>query len=155
VNGAIKILIFSDSHGKSTLMNKAILIEKPDLLLHLGDGIFDMHKVQTEFTGVAAAAVKGNCDIAVNEPEKRTLNLDGIKIYMTHGHIYGVKSGYDTLIEAAKKEGADILLFGHTHVPFYEMKGALHILNPGSLFNGSYGLIEIIKGEIHCRLKSK
>ena len=153
VNEAIKILVFSDSHGKSSHMSNAILKEKPDLLLFMGDGLYDLYRMQTEFA-LPATGVKGNCDMGVSEQTSRTLNIDGMKIYMTHGHIYGVKSGYDTVIDAAKSAGADVLLFGHTHHAVYEMSGALHVLNPGSIFDGNYGLIEIKDSKPFCRLKS-
>jgi putative phosphoesterase len=135
-------------------MNRAILIENPDLLLHLGDGAYDMYRARNEFPAVAAIGVRGNCDVGSDGPAARTLDLGGVKIHMAHGHLYGVKSGYDTAEAAANREGADILLFGHTHRPLYEMRGALQILNPGSLYGGHYAVIEIKDGKAFCRLKN-
>ncbi len=135
-------------------MSRAILIEKPDLLLHLGDGIFDLYRLRTDFPGIPAAGVRGNCDAGSNEPDSRSLTLDGLKILMTHGHIYGVKTGLKNAVEAAREASSDVLLFGHTHRPVYEMSGSLHIMNPGSVFDGSYGSIEINDGDVFCRLKS-
>jgi putative phosphoesterase len=135
-------------------MNRVVLIEKPDLLLHLGDGAYDMYRARSEFPAAQAIGVRGNCDVCSEEPAARTLDFDGVKIHMAHGHLYGVKSGYDTAIDAANREGADILLFGHTHNPVYEMRGDLQILNPGSLFDGQYAVIEIKDGKTFCRLKS-
>ena len=40
---------------------------------------------------------------------------DGIKIFFTHGHKWGVKYSTDRLFYKAKEIGAQIALFGHTH----------------------------------------
>ncbi len=135
-------------------MRRAVLAERPDLVLYLGDGIFDMYRIQADFPGIQAAGVRGNCDAGSNEPETRSLTLEGLKIFMTHGHIYGVKTGYGKAIEAAREASADILLFGHTHRPVYEMNGLMHIMNPGSVFDGCYGSLELNQGGVFCRLKS-
>ena len=50
----------------------------------------------------------------------------GLRIYATHGHIYGP----DRL---PPLQPEDILLFGHTHVPFWEKRGETLCLNPGSV----------------------
>ena len=39
------------------------------------------------------------------------------KLFVTHGHAYGVKSGLGRLAERAKTLGADVVLYGHTHIP--------------------------------------
>lgn len=151
---AIKILVISDSHGRYAPLNRAILIENPDLLICLGDGVYEMYRARSEFPAVAAFGVRGNCDVGSDEPASRTLGLGGFKIHMAHGHLYGVKSGYDTAIDSARREYADFLLFGHTHKPMYEMRDALQIINPGSLYDGHYALLEIKDGKTFCRLKT-
>lgn len=134
-------------------MNRAILIENPDFLVHLGDGVYDLYRARIEFPGITAVGVKGNCDFGSDEPTARTLTLEGVKIHMAHGHLYGVKTGYDTAVTAANRECADILLFGHTHSPLYEMRGDLQLLNPGSINDSHYAIIEIKDGKTFCRLK--
>lgn len=154
MNAAMKILVFSDSHGKTEPMNSAILKESPDFLIHLGDGVFDLYKVQAEHRGLPTAVVKGNCDVGTNEQSSKALNLDGVRIFMAHGHMYGVKSGVGTAVDIAKNNKADIILYGHTHYPTYEMHGELHVFNPGSIAEGRYGIIEVTEGKPFCRLKS-
>ena len=60
------------------------------------------------------------------------VELCGIQFFICHGHKYGVKGGYGTITGAAKKYGADIVLFGHTHVPYEHYENGLYLLNPGS-----------------------
>ena len=73
---------------------------------------------------------------------------------MTHGHTLGVKGGRDELCREAARNGADIVLFGHTHVPSLEYieKGSIRgvdkplvLFNPGSLgdFEGSFGNLSL------------
>ena len=73
-----------------------------------------------------------------------------MKILMTHGHRYGVKSGYGTALAAAKSMGAQVVLFGHTHIPFMEEREGILMLNPGSLRNPDreYAILEIENGKV-------
>jgi len=44
-----------------------------------------------------------------------------------------VKWGYDRIAYYGQEKEADILLFGHTHVPFMDYYGKMLLLNPGSI----------------------
>jgi predicted phosphodiesterase len=91
-------------------------------------------------------------------PIYRLIDVGGYKVFMTHGHAYSVKSGYDEICREASRLGADIVLFGHTHVPTLEYieKGSIRgvdrrlaIFNPGSLgglFDGSFGNLSVGEG---------
>ena len=70
---------------------------------------------------------------------------EGARIFYTHGHAYGVKSGDETIISAARERKADILLFGHTHQSREDYEDGLYIMNPGRLsgWEPSYGVIDI------------
>ncbi len=148
----MKLLILSDSHGKYEFINTAILKERPDMILHLGDGVFDLARIRADYP-IPAVGVKGNCDFSAEEQAVRSFIIEGVNVYMTHGHIYDVKHGYATAIDAARKASADILLFGHTHKAVYELSGGIHVMNPGSIRDGCYGTIEIKDGKPMCRLK--
>ena len=43
---------------------------------------------------------------------------------------------------------ADICLFGHTHIPYFEIVDGLYVMNPGAVCSNSYGIIDIEKGAI-------
>ena len=73
---------------------------------------------------------------------------------MTHGHLYRVK--YDTagLANAGLYRGADIVLFGHTHVPFWDSINGMTLLNPGSIgYGGTYALLEVDDGKLRFSIK--
>lgn len=142
----MKILVFSDSHGSTRLMEHAVRTQHPDMLLHLGDVVRDAQALALAFPALPMDYVSGNCDFTGDVPPGKTIILVGRKILLTHGHIYQVKTGIDTAVRAALEQEADILLFGHTHQALCDRAGALWILNPGSIRDGvcpTYGVIEL------------
>jgi putative phosphoesterase len=52
---------------------------------------------------------------------------------LTHGHRYGVNSNTSGILDLAKRNKADIVMFGHTHVPMIDLSGSIWTINPGSL----------------------
>lgn len=151
----MKICVFSDSHGNSLYMLRAIEEHSPDMIFHLGDGERDTDKIKSQFPQIPLKRVCGNCDWYSMLPNVERVNVYGANIMLTHGHLYHVKSGTDELMEAARREGMDMVLYGHTHIPQYDLIDGLHILNPGSCqtSSGSYALAEISpEGKISCRL---
>ena len=54
-------------------------------------------------------------------------------VMLTHGHYYNVNYGTQMLVEAAKEKGADVVFYGHTHVPAFEQKNGNYYVNPGSV----------------------
>ncbi|MCL2828746.1 MAG: YfcE family phosphodiesterase [Oscillospiraceae bacterium] len=132
----MNILVFSDSHGNTAPMIEAIRRETPDLILHLGDHDRDTQALTTEFPPIPFRVVRGNCDLGSRNPVLDTFELQGQRIVMTHGHVQNVKFGYAALLDMGYGAGADILLFGHTHVPYYEIAANMHVINPGSAGTG-------------------
>lgn len=161
----------SDSHGNAANLDEAIGRNRDaDLVLHLGDGTADFHRVETY--GIPVYKVKGNGEEwFVYPPEslerEMILTLDGVKILMMHGHTpHDVKFGYERAAAYAAEKDADILLFGHTHTPLEkrfsegdvlcgkELKKPLYVFNPGSLGRphysapASFGIITIRDGKL-------
>ena len=153
----MKCLCFSDSHGTSANMRRA-LKKHPDaeVVFFLGDGLSDVEELIYDRTR-AWFFVKGNCDYisevgGVFAKKLDFITLEGKKILFTHGDLYGVKYGTDGIISLAREHNADIALFGHTHFPLekYISDGdsPLYLFNPGSIgvpyrCATSYGVIEI------------
>ncbi|WP_099204924.1 metallophosphoesterase family protein [Scatolibacter rhodanostii] len=142
----MRILVFSDTHGDSNSLYKALLSQpQADIVIHLGDGEADVESVRYEFPSKMFLQVRGNCDFGSTLPLSEEFVTEGIKIFYTHGHFYDVKWQDDLILAAAEKREANVLLYGHTHVPLSTYQNGLHILNPGSLkgSHGSYGFIDI------------
>lgn len=148
----MKLIVCSDSHGN--LSNLLALVEKecPDLLLHLGDTASDAERLQMALPELNMYWVVGNCDGWRPEgPEELSISVEGRRIFMLHGHTAHVKSGYGFAVRLARAAQADILLFGHTHIPLCTREGALWMLNPGSIRVGDYGIIVLANDTIHCQ----
>ncbi len=154
----MKILVLSDSHSSLRFMRRCIEKISPDYLIHLGDYFDDGETIHEEYPDIPMYQVPGNCDFERCTPfVDRILiqKVDGVKLYMTHGHLHGVKQDATRLIEDAKLVNAQAVLYGHTHVAECRKEDGLWILNPGSsgYGGGSGGVIETRNGEIvNCRL---
>ena len=144
----MKIGIVSDTHRMIRSIDKAIpYLKGCDLIVHAGDNYSDARYIYTE-TGVNVMAVVGNCDFEDAEDEL-LFDFAGKKFFVCHGHRYDVKYGTNLLQTKAEREGADIVVFGHSHETFSEIiNGALYI-NPGSLSlprggsNRGFAILEI------------
>ena len=147
----MKLLIFSDSHGNDELLANAIGDNSnADGYIFLGDGERDFEYALSAY-GIypfgdkikEVYQVRGNCDMFSNEPESVIAELFGHRIFTTHGSAQDVKRGIERLaLEASRKE-CDIALFGHTHERFYGESQGVILFNPGSVKNGSYGVLTI------------
>ena len=128
----MKILLVSDTHGRDEHLKEVLKIEKPDFLCHMGDveGSEDYIRVIAD---CPLAIVAGNNDFWSDLNPEVTFELQGFRIFMTHGHYYYVHGGTDQLKAAGRRKNADIVLFGHTHSPLLEVDQDIIVANPGSL----------------------
>lgn len=146
-----RILLMSDSHGNYNNMNKAVALEKPDMVLFMGDGWRDLRDLRARYPKLEIHSVLGNCDWTEG-PSEQVLEIEGHRVMMCHGHEYFVKSSLLSLSLAAHQAEADVVLFGHTHKVFYDWHDGLVMVNPGSIGNPppcippSYALL-LIDGE--------
>lgn len=151
----MRIIVVSDTHGSPDLLLSAVRqAGRTDMLLHLGDGVRDCAALERAYAG-EVWKVRGNCDFATSDEYEHFLPLNGAAIYMTHGHLFNAKVTLNKLWYKGSEMGADIVCFGHTHVPLLEKQGTLTLLNPGSLKNvRTYGLIEIDGGKVNINLRT-
>ncbi len=146
----MKLLICSDIHGDLDSMNKimnAYKTEDADKILILGDLLY--HGPRNDLPDTYAPkqviemlnannelllCVRGNCDTEVDQmvlnfpilADYAYLELDGLRIFATHGHKYNKES-------MPPLKSGEILLHGHTHIFCCEDIGAaIFYLNPGS-----------------------
>lgn len=150
----LKILVFSDSHGNSRLMRDIYREGDYNAVIFLGDVLRDAEELARITGAVPVYKVKGNCDyFEYNAYEEQMLDFRGIKVFIAHGHTYGVKGGIARFEATARERGADIAMYGHTHVQYCAEKDGMHILNPGSLAAGRYATVTIEQNKITVELK--
>lgn len=153
-----RIVVLADTHvprGYELPRRLQRAIEAADIVIHLGD-----------FTGIELAdalertgkliAVHGNNDmLAIRNrfPARRDVEVDGRALRCIHGDVGG-----RTAAEAAAKErGADIVLYGHSHMPKIHHHNGTLLFNPGSPTQKrfapyrSYGILDIGE-EVDARL---
>lgn len=148
------IAVISDSHGNKDSIEKLKgKISEAQVVLFLGDGESDLKEITKDFKG-EVYAVRGNCDFKGIYPEERVIEIKGKKIFMCHGHRYSVKYGYNSIFYRGKEIGADIVLFGHSHLPIIEEHDGLILMNPGSTSH-SIGKLNKTLGYIDLRSKDK
>ncbi len=142
----MRAVVISDSHGDSASVNMVLERHRSaDLFIFLGDGERDFFLKENMKTieNKRFVAVRGNCDFGSALPDEETVTLGGKKIYCLHGHTKMVKHGFGLLENTAENMKADIAVHGHTHSKRVEYINGIYYMCPGSVRDGSYGIIDI------------
>ncbi|PKM94064.1 MAG: metallophosphoesterase [Firmicutes bacterium HGW-Firmicutes-1] len=159
----MKILVISDTHRHiRNVIDLVTKITDVDRIIHLGDLVADAQDIESIYGRIPIDYVSGNCDFYETiAPKEKIISLLGKKILITHGHYYGVKSGYKEIGSVALQKQVDAVLFGHTHVPYIGYVEDVILMNPGSIseprrsMKPSYGILEIDdKGVLHATLNT-
>lgn len=151
------IVVVSDTHmpRMAKALPPALVAELPnaDLILHAGDWtrteVYDLLAAYAPVEGVA-----GNND----GPEMvdrwgyhRIVEIGDRRIGLTHGHL-GRGSTADNARAVFENEQADLIVFGHSHIPFFSRT----LFNPGSPTDKrrqaqfSFGIVTLQDGRIDC-----
>jgi putative phosphoesterase len=143
----MKAIIFSDSHKNFQAMVDAMEREQNvSQIIHAGDVHRDVEDLMIMYPKLPVAFVKGNNDFWLPDvPDDRVFELGGVRIFLTHGHLYSVKASVAGVYKRASELDAHIAIYGHTHVPFKEEIGNVTLFNPGPASKG-YGVLEIENG---------
>ena len=146
----MKILFASDLHGSFYYCKKLKEIferENPDKLVLLGDILYHgpRNPLPEEYAPKEVfemlnsikdriLCVRGNCDSEADQmvlefpmmADYMMLNIDGINMFLTHGHLYNKEN-------MPNIEKDDILIHGHTHVNIIDKFDKGIYINPGSI----------------------
>lgn len=135
----MQFLVFSDSHGHGERMAKVIAEHPPILdVIFLGDGLVDILPLMRQFPKHRFRTVRGNMDFLAagfDAPDEDVFSLYGVRVFLCHGHLFGVKGGTGVAEAHACTANAQVLLYGHTHraEEHYLSEKGLLVLNPGSI----------------------
>ena len=136
----MKILVMSDSHGAARTLRAVLEKHRDaDLVIHLGDGEREMAAILRSDPVLQEKLyyLKGNCDsgaLIFRTELRLPLALPcGHKIFAAHGDAFQVKFSTRRIEHEASECGADIVLYGHTHVGDCRYENGRYIINPGSL----------------------
>lgn len=158
----MKIGILSDTHMKAPdeVLNVILdeIFKDANMILHAGDIVTT--KVLDRLEERDALAVCGNMDdfeVAEALPRVRVIVAENKKIGLIHG--WGSKQGLqERILSRFEQDPPDIVVYGHSHVPFFgEVNGVL-MFNPGSAShnisqeNCSVGVLEILGSEFKAQI---
>lgn len=141
----MRILVMSDTHGEVKSIDQVRQhVGTVDAIFHCGDSELDSSHASLD----SAFVVRGNCDWDSSFPEEVVTEINGVKIFMAHGHLLQVKSTMLPISYRAQEYNANLVLFGHSHLLGAEQIDGTVFVNPGSLelprgrVEKSYAIIE-------------
>lgn len=144
----MRVIVVGDTHGNIESIKKEIsLWTGIDLIVHTGDHYRDGVALGRQFK-IGYKVVTGNCD-RDGKGQLERFKLGKHRVLLTHGHLQNVKRTMNNLYYRAQSSQVDLVLFGHTHVPFLEKVEGIWFMNPGSPsypragYPASYGIIEV------------
>lgn len=154
----MKVVVLSDTHAPRRWRGcppaVAEHLSGADVILHAGDvctaGVLDE---LSEYAPVRA--VLGNNDgadvAAWGAPEELRLELDGLPVAMIHDS--GPAIGRAARMRRRFPD-AQLVVFGHSHIPLDETGDGVRLFNPGSPTDrrrqprGTLGILEIDRGQL-------
>jgi hypothetical protein len=154
----IRIVVLSDTHAprrwKSCPPAVAQQLRGADLILHAGDVC--TAAVLDELAQYApVTAVTGNNDgpdvAAWGAPETTEVTLEGLRVGLIHDS--GAATGRLRRLRARFPQ-ADLVIFGHSHIPLDDADASLRIFNPGSPTDrrrqpqGTLGILHVADGAL-------
>lgn len=156
------LIAFADSHRHPFALEEMAAIiqrEKAQVFAHAGDNYVDYQRLQKR-APIPGYGVRGNCDplLLAGAPEEQVFDYEGYKYFLTHGHKYGVKYSTDNLLKKAKSIGAQVVIFGHSHMPLITVEEEILLVNPGSISyprsgsSAGYARIYLEKGSIKAEI---
>jgi uncharacterized protein len=157
----LRIALIADTHlprGGRRLPERCVEeIRGSDLLLHAGDLSTADVLAELESIGPPLQAVYGNIDspeLVERLPEELSIDLEGVTVSMLHDA--GPTKGRLDRMRARFPE-ADVVVFGHSHLPLHEKADRFQLFNPGSPTERrtapahTMGIAEVSRGQITLR----
>jgi len=140
----MRIGVVSDSHGFTGRLSTILMVMEAggpiDQLIHLGDGYDDLRSLNVPLPPLHQVA--GNCDF-FRSASMEILDYPGCRLLLTHGHHHHVKETRDDLMDLARRENANAVLYGHTHCQKMEWRSGILLLNPGAASSGQFAILKI------------
>ena len=132
----MRIAVLADTHSprfwKRCPPTVAAALEGVDLILHAGD-VCLVETLEELATFAPTLAVLGNNDgpdvAAWGAPETLETELEGLRVAMLHDS--GPAQGRGARLKR-RFPAADLVVFGHSHIPWDETHAGQRAFNPGS-----------------------
>jgi putative phosphoesterase len=160
--GGLRLAVVADTHSQPHAAAVAHLRAlSPAAILHAGDiGNLDVLDRLAEVAPVIA--VRGNIDERVDDvPDSFTIDVrsggeSALKLLLMHIAVNGPRIRADAA-RLAESRGAQLIVCGHSHIPFIGRDRGLTVFNPGSIGPRRFhlpivfGVLEIAGGRLSFR----
>ncbi|HEY9869040.1 MAG TPA: metallophosphoesterase family protein [Candidatus Obscuribacterales bacterium] len=154
------IAVLADTHvpkRAKTLPARAWdILRQADAIIHAGDVLNEQFLDELRMLAIPLHAVRGNNDITLRHlPETLELGLEGVRVAVIHDS--GAKKGRAERM-TKRFPNADLIIFGHSHIPVNERHGAVLLFNPGSPTDRrrqpscTMGLLHISAGHVQVEI---
>lgn len=107
-------------------------VDAADVVVHAGDWCVAELLDRLEARATRLVACWGNndgADLRARLPETARVTIDGVRVAVTHET--GARQGREQRALRAHPD-TDLLVFGHSHIPWDSRADGLRLLNPGS-----------------------
>jgi uncharacterized protein len=154
----VRVVVLADTHAprrwRACPPRVARELRGADLILHAGDVCTASVLAELEQYAPVTAVLGNNDDpdvAAWGAAPTAELDLDGVRVAMLHDS--GPSSGRLARMHRAFPE-ADLVVFGHSHIPLDQSGYGLRIFNPGSPTDrrrqphGTLGVLRIEQGRL-------
>ena len=122
----------SDTHGDTGNYTRLLELTKDaDMYAHLGDYVRDGQELG-RLSLKPAFIIKGNGAFSGGELEE-IVSLGGVRVLLTHGHKYRVKSSLMQLMYRAAELECGAAVYGHTHISDITYQNGIYLICPGTL----------------------
>jgi putative phosphoesterase len=150
----MRIGVISDTHLTERAVKLPVVLVEGlsgvDLILHAGDwvspAVISLVEQMAPVEGIAGN--NDGADIIDRFGRQKLLELDGFRIGLVHGD--GIrKTTEERARETFQADRPDIVIFGHSHIPYMRQIDGMLMFNPGSPTDKrkqaqfSYGIIEL------------
>ena len=142
-----RLLVISDTHGMKDQFNEICKLHPEAYkIIFLGDGAAEFEMLKAEHPEWPLIGVRGNNDFGSQLPYDNQIVVDNWRIFLTHGHRYGVRAGIEGLSNIAIENGCNAVFYGHTHVQYSGMVNGIWVMNPGAVFSfprSNYAMVDL------------
>ena len=132
----MRLLLLADTHVPKRARDLPATVwsavDRADLVVHAGDWVDVALLDALEARAAAVLGCWGNNDgpaLRARLPEVARANVAGVRMAVVHET--GASAGRDARMRAAYDD-VDVLVFGHSHIPWDTTVDGLRLLNPGS-----------------------
>jgi len=148
------ILLISDIHGSRANLQRILDSGRYESIIFCGDGLNDLVFAAVS-PQIQVTSVLGNCDRAggYHGENSAIMKLGASNVLVVHGDLHDAKQTTSKLVSAALARGADIVFFGHTHLPCSVEEGGVHLVNPGAVRDGCYAICSVVHGTLKLDFK--